>query len=132
MWSGADNARSGVAPPEVLMCRPKEDSMTETEGKPITRQDLEALAEKLEAFAASLPTTERSLLGLAISNAARSMEKTERVDQTHFATPLSKLLAQATNFAEGRLSVPESVIKINPGKLRAKEEEEFHGFGNRR
>ena len=43
--------------------------------------------------------------------------------------PPERLLFQATNFVEGRLSVPESMVAINSGKLRVKDECEFLGFG---
>jgi hypothetical protein len=92
---------------------------------PITKQDVETLSEKMEVFAASLSAAERSLLGLAISNGARHVE---RASAHHFSTPLANLMAQATNFAEGKMTVPDSIVAINPGKLRAKDEEEFQGF----
>jgi hypothetical protein len=101
----------------------------EEKPKPITREDVESLAEKIEVFAASLTPAERGLLGLAFSNGARHCDRTGAGHG--FATPLSKLLAQATSFVEGRLTVPDSIVTINPGKLRAKEDTEFLGFGRK-
>ena len=98
----------------------------------ISREDVEALAERLEAFAASLPVAERALLGLAISNGARANEHQRPEERRHrFSSPLANLIAQATDFAEGRMTVPESIVTINPGKLRAKNDEEFLDFRER-
>jgi hypothetical protein len=72
------------------------------------------------------------LLGLALRNAARAtgLDDTEHAcPPSRCPTPLERLLFQATNFVEGRLSVPESMVTINSGKLRAKDECEFLGFG---
>ena len=41
---------------------------------PITKEDLESLAGKMEVFAASLSPAERGLLGLALSNGARYVQ----------------------------------------------------------
>jgi hypothetical protein len=103
--------------------------MASPESRDITKEDIESLAEKLDAFAASLPTTERSLLALAISNAARAKAPREKAER--FGNPFASTLGEAVSFAEGRLQVPAKIPTLNPGKLRAKDDDEFQGFSRK-
>jgi hypothetical protein len=88
-----------------------------------TREDVESLAEKLDAFAASLNDGERALLSRVIATAALATDTSE----AEFSGPLAANLARGANFAEGELAVPKVPV-INPGKLRAKDEELFQSL----
>jgi hypothetical protein len=97
--------------------------MSTHEHKYITKEDIESLAEKLDAFAASLSSAERSLLGVTVYHAAKAAEQ-HGVKSHHFSTPFATSLGLAVKFSEHHLLVP-NIPTINPGKLLAKDDGPF-------
>jgi hypothetical protein len=95
--------------------------MNSAEQKYITREDVESLAEKLDALAHTLSSAERTLLGLAVTYAADAATG-QGVRAHTLSTPLATRLALAAKFAPDHMLVP-NIPKINPGKLRAKDPE---------
>jgi len=95
--------------------------MDAADHKYITREDVESLAEKLDALALTLNAAERTLLGLAVGHAAEAAAG-QGAKGPAFSTPLAARLALATKFTPDHMLVP-NIPKINPGKLRAKDPE---------
>lgn len=90
----------------------------------VEHEDIESLAEKLDALAASMTEGERAALARVILNAA-SVSKAESGPVLQFSGPLATSLAQGANFTGTGQAPP--VIPISPGELRSKERVYFRG-----
>jgi hypothetical protein len=90
----------------------------------VRHEDIESLAEKLDALAASMREGERVALARVILNAA-SVSKSESDPVLQFSGPLATSLAQGANFTkDGQL---RPIIPISLGELRSKERVYFRG-----
>ena len=90
----------------------------------VRRQDIESLAEKLDALAASMTEGERAAFARVILNAA-SVAKSASQPVLTFSGPLATSLALGANFTEGAQATP--VVPITLGELRAKDRAYFRG-----
>ena len=99
----------------------------------VTHEDVESLAEKLEAFGAGLSEGERAVLTRVISTAAVATEQAEEVQGygVGFSNALALNLARGSSF-NGSALIPSQTPVINPGSLCAKDEELFQGFNLKR
>lgn len=90
----------------------------------VRREDIEALAEKLDALAASMSAGERAALARVILNAA-SVARSEPGRIPQFSGPLATSLSLGANFTEHGQSAP--IVPISAGELRSKERAFFLG-----
>ena len=90
----------------------------------IRHEDIESLAEKLDALAASMKEGERVALARVILNAA-STSKSETKPVSQFSGPLATSLARGANFKEDGQLPP--TVPISLGELRSKERVYFRG-----
>ncbi len=88
----------------------------------VGREDIESLAEKLDALAVTLNEGERAALARVILNAA-SASRTEKVSD--FTGPLATSLGVGANFTPKGQGSP--VAPITPAELRSKERVFFRG-----
>jgi len=91
----------------------------------VHHEDIEALAEKLDALAASLTAGERAALARVILNAA-SVARSESGPVLQFSGPLATSLAVGANFTETGQSKP--IVPISAGELRSKDRAFFPGI----
>jgi hypothetical protein len=97
---------------------------------PIAREDIESLAEKLDAFAAGLTEGERRARARVIATAAVATEGgSGSVEGYAFSSPLALNLGRAASL-DLSPSGPDVGV-INPGKIRAKDVNLFQGFERR-
>lgn len=97
--------------------------MTKTEElAPVHHEDIESLAEKLDALAATMTLGERAALARVILNAA-SASRSEKVSE--FSGPLATSLAVGANFTRKGQGPP--VAPITAGELRSKDRVFFRG-----
>lgn len=110
-------------------------NMKDDEFVAVTEHDVESLAEKLDALAASMSAGERAALARVILNAASASKAQAKGDKhepagsgSHvtFSGPLATSLALGSNFSPTGQGSP--VIPINPGELRSKERVFFRGI----
>ncbi len=88
----------------------------------VRREDIESLAEKLDALALTMSIGERAALARVILNASTAA-RTERVPD--FSGPLASSLAVGANFTPAGQGKP--VAPIAPGELHSKERVLFRG-----
>lgn len=99
----------------------------EPELVPVTREDIESLAEKLDGLAASMTNGERAALARVILNAAASTKSEDTTHYSHpgFKGPLASNLALGSNFTPSGQGPP--IVPIKLGELRSKERVFFRG-----
>ena len=88
----------------------------------VRREDIESLAEKLDALAVTMSMGERAALARVILNASTAA-RSERVPD--FSGPLASSLAIGANFTPDGQGQP--VRPIAPGELHSKERVLFRG-----
>jgi hypothetical protein len=91
----------------------------------VNSEQVEALAEKLEAFASSLTVEEREILSYVLNEAASNAgEEVTGYAFEQFSSPVASNLGRGVNMTGGVASLPlagPGLEKIKPGSLRAKE-----------
>ncbi len=100
----------------------------ETDLVPVTQNDIESLAEKLDGLAASMTDGERAALARVILNAAQASRSYEAgaTSRAAFSGPLATSLAVGSNFTPEGQGPP--IVAIQPGELRSKERVFFRGI----
>ena len=95
---------------------------------PVTKHDIESLAEKLDGLAASMTDGERAALARVILNAASASRAADPKGSAYsaFTGPLATSLAVGSNFRPEGQGPP--VVAIQPGELRSKERVFFRGI----
>lgn len=102
--------------------------MPEQQLVPVKKEDIDSLAEKLDALAATMTEGERAALARVILNAAAATRSQDTSSQVlpGFAGPLASNLAMGSNFTPEGQGQP--IVPISPGQLRSKERVFFRGI----
>ena len=101
--------------------------MADQQLTPVRKQDIDSLAEKLDALAATMTDGERAALARVILNAASATRSQDTSNQVlpGFAGPLASNLAIGSNFRPEGQGQP--IVPISPGQLHSKERVFFRG-----